>query len=113
MLFFAEYFRTVIAGDTDRYNGFFTDRYIREFGEHVRFAPQMLYDIHIYQLSEAISSDGSGSWTFKVEYKIRRNDGTFRNDIPSGGSKKLRFTLIGDRDGNVLIDAIDYYRISG
>lgn len=110
VLFFAEYFKTVIAGDTDKYNGFFTDRYIREFGEHVRFAPQMLYDIHIHQLSEATSTDGSGSWTFKVEYKIRRNDGTFRNDIPSDGSRALYFNLVGDASGHVLIDSISRKR---
>ncbi len=110
--FFAEYFRTVIAGSTDKYNGFFTDRYIRAYGEHVRFAPQMLYDIHIYQLSETLSSDGSGSWTFKVEYKIHRNDGTFRNDIPSDGSRTLYFRLIGDASGQVLIDEISRNKLS-
>ena len=110
VLFFADYFRTVIAGKTDRYNSLFTNRYIRENGEHVRFAPQMLYDIHIYQLSESTSSDGVSTWTFKVEYKIRRNDGTFRNDIPSDGARALYFTLTGDASGNVLIDSISRKR---
>ena len=58
-VFFAEYFKTVIAGDADTYNGFFTDRYYRDADPYVRFAPQMLYDIHVYQLSETANSDGS------------------------------------------------------
>ena len=108
--FFARYFRTVIAGDHGTYLGFFTDRYIRDNGEPIRFAPQMLYDIHIYQLTETSNSDGTSEWTFNVEYKIHRNDGTFRNDIPSDGARPLLFTLKGDAEGNVLIDSIVYYR---
>ena len=108
--FFARYFRTAIAGDAETYNTFFTDRYYRDAKPYERFAPQMIYDIHVEQLSETVNSDGSTVWMFNVEYKIHRNDGTFRNDIPSDGSKKLLFTLIGGASGEVKIDAIDYYR---
>ncbi len=85
---------------------------MREVGEHLRFAPQMIYDIHIDQLSESTDSAGVTTWTFEVGYKIYRNDGTFRNDIPSDGSRPLIFTLIGDARGNVLIDSIERYRFN-
>ena len=110
VLFFVRYFQTVLAGDVDTYNSYFTEHYISENGEHLRFAPQMVYDIHVTQLSESTDGTGSTEWTFSVEYKIHRNDGTFRNDIPSDGSRSLIFTLVGDARGNVLIDSIERYR---
>ncbi len=108
--FFTKYFRTVIAGDAGTYNTFFTDRYFRDADPYVRFAPQMLYDIHVYELSETTGQDGTTTWTFQVEYRIHRNDGTFRNDMDSDGVRPLLFVLYGDAEGNVKIDSIEYYR---
>ena len=110
--FFAEYFKTVIAGDTETYNSYFTERYYKDNDPYVQFAPQMIWDIHVNQLSESLNGT-STVWMFDVWYQIYHNDGTFRNDLPpDGGSKKLLFTLVGDARGNVKIDAIDYYRRS-
>ena len=108
--FFVGYFDAVIRGDWETYNTFFTDRYYEAEEPHVRFAPQMIYNIEVEQLDETAKEDGTTKWTFNVGYMIYRNDGTFRNDIPSNAVKKLRFTLIEASDG-VKIDAIDYYRI--
>ena len=110
VLFFVRYFQTVLAGDVETYNTYFTERYLRDVGEHLRFAPQMVYDICVDQLSENTDSAGVTTWTFEVGYKIYRNDGTFRNDISSDGSRPLIFTLIGDAHGHVLIDSIERYR---
>jgi len=108
--FFVNYFDTVIAGDADTYNTYFTDKYYKSADPYERFAPQMLYDLLIEQLSEKSNDDGSTQWGFNVSYKIHRNDGTFRNDLPSDASKKLYFELIGTRDGTVKIDRITYYK---
>ena len=74
-----------------------------------RFAPQMLYDIRIEMLSNDPQNDGTVLYAFNVEYKIHRNDGTFRNDIDSDASKKLYFELYEDTEGLVRIDRITYY----
>lgn len=108
--FFIDYFDTVIAGDTDTYNTYFTDRYYEDNEPHVRFAPQMLYDIEVEQLSEETHDDGTSKWAFNVTYKIHRNDGTFRNDLDSDSSKTLYFELLGYADGTVKIDYITYYK---
>lgn len=108
--FFAEYFETVIAGDAETYNTYFTDAYYKDYDPYVRFAPQMLYNIEIEQLSETNNADGTTEWTFNVSYMIHRNDGTFRNDIPSDAAKKLFFSLVEDRSGTVKIDYITYYK---
>lgn len=108
--FFVDYFETVVAGDAETYNTYFTDNYYESYEPYERFAPQMIYDIEVEQLSETSNEDGTTNWSFNVKYKIYRNDGTFRNDLPSDASKKLLFELIGDREGNVKIDNISYYK---
>lgn len=108
--FFGTYFETVIAGDTETYNTYFTDHYYESNTPYSLFAPQMLYDILIEQLSQAENSDGTVLYTFNVSYKIHRNDGTFRNDIDSDASKTLYYELIEDQNGTVKIDRITYYR---
>ncbi len=108
--FFTDYFKTVIAGDAETYNTYFTDRYYEDYDPYVQFAPQMLYNIQVEQLSEKSNNDGTSNWTFNVTYMIHRNDGTFRNDLDSDSSKKLCFELIGYPDGTVKIDNITYYK---
>lgn len=107
--FFGKYFETVIAGDAETYNTFFSDLYYKTNKPYDRFAPQMLYDIRIEMLSQDPQTDGSTLYAFNVEYKIHRNDGTFRNDIDSDASKKLYFELYEDKEGVVKIDRITYY----
>lgn len=106
--FFGEYFKTVIAGNVEKYNSYFTDHYYESAKPYELFAPQMLYDINVEQLSRTVSdTDGSITYAFNVSYKIYRNDGTFRNDIPSDASKTLYFELL-EKDGNIKIDRITY-----
>ena len=107
--FFGTYFETVIAGDAETYNTFFSDLYYETNKPYVQFAPQMLYDIRIEMLSNDPQNDGTVLYAFNVEYKIHRNDGTFRNDIDSDASKKLYFELYEDKEGVVKIDRITYY----
>jgi len=107
--FFGTYFETVIAGDAETYNTFFSDLYYETNKPYVQFAPQMLYDIRIEMLSNDPQNDGTVLYAFNVEYKIHRNDGTFRNDIDSDAAKKLYFELYEDKEGVVKIDRITYY----
>ena len=108
--FFVEYFKTIEKGDVDTYNTYFTDAYYETVEPYISFAPQMIYNINVQQLSETFGEDGTTTWTFNVSYMIYRNDGTFRNDIGSDASKKLYYQLISDRDGNVKINYITYYK---
>ena len=108
VVFFGEYFKTVIAGNVKKYNTYFTDHYYESAKPYELFAPQMLYDINVEQLSRTVSdTDGSITYAFNVSYKIYRNDGTFRNDIPSDASKTLYFELL-EKDGNIKIDRTLY-----
>lgn len=105
--FFIDYFDRTINGRYTEYNEMFTDNYYKTNEPYIRFAPQMIYDIEIEKLSETYSG-GQTVYEYNVSYRIYKNNGTFRNDIGSDGSKTLMFTLVDD--GNeVKIDAIDYY----
>ena len=108
--FFVTYFKTVISGDEDTYNTYFTDRYYTIYDPYLSFKPQMIYDIEVEQLSEIFNDDGTTKWTFNIKYRIHRNNGSFRNDIDSDSSKTLYYELIGDRKGNVKIAYITYYK---
>ncbi len=108
--FFVEYFKTVIAGDTETYNTYFTDSYYKTNKPYVQFAPQMLYNIEVEELGFTASSDGTTRYSFYVTYMIHRNDGTFRNDIESDASKTLYYELIEYADGTVKIDMIDRHK---
>ena len=105
--FFVYYFDCAINGRYTEYNELFTDNYYKKNEPYVRFAPQMIYDITVEKLSESYK-DGNTVYKYNVSYKIYKNNGTFRNDIGSDGSKTLMFTLIGN-GSEVKIDAIDYY----
>jgi len=106
--FFGNYFQTIIAGDAETYNTFFTDNYYKTNKPYAMFAPQMLYDMRIVKLREEAKDDGTTIYAFNVEYKIHRNDGTFRNDMGSDASKVLYYELIG-YNNVVKIDRITYY----
>lgn len=108
--FFDKYFKTIIAGDTETYNTYFTDEYYETYEPYELFAPQMIYNIEIEQLSETPNEDGTTNWTFNVTYMIHKNDGTFRNDLDSDSSKTLYYELIGDAKGDVKINYITYYK---
>ena len=104
--FFKQYFETVIAGDTETYNTYFTENYYKTNKPYVQFAPQMIYNIEVEERSFTPNADGTTTHGFYVTYMIYRNDGTFRNDIESDASKTLYYELIEYADGSVKIDKI-------
>ncbi len=105
--FFKTYFDCAIAGDYNTYNSLFTDNYYKKNEPYYSFTQQMIYDISIERLSVNTESDDT-VYAYNVSYKIFRNNGTFRNDIGSDGSKTLYFELV-EQNGKILIDNIDYY----
>ena len=108
ILFFYQYFDTIIAGDAETYNTFFTERYYETNHPADPFAPQMIYDILIEKLSQIDEDDGDILYSYDVIYKIHKNDGSFRSDMDSDSSRRLCFDLI-ESGGVVKIDCISSY----
>ena len=101
-----------IAGKSEELNSLFSEEYIKADGKtKLDFTMQQLYNIkitYVQMLEEVVDGNTVTSYDYWLEYMIRNNNGTFRNDIGSDGSKTLLFTLIGDGT-QVKIDAINHY----
>lgn len=103
-VFFIGYFDALAHGDTERYNSMFTDDYYETYDRQKDFSEQRVYDIHITLL------DGLDDWSrvsYLVEYRISRNNGTFRRDIYSDSSRPLVFDLVWAGD-TYMIDGMKY-----
>ncbi len=102
----------IIYGNADAYNDLFSQSYYKDNNPEREFTMQQVYDIHITIESETDQQNAAGGiqteYIFTVEYKIRRNNGTFRTDIGSDSSR-TQIIVLSDKEGkDVLIDRIVY-----
>ena len=98
-----------IMGNVEAYNGCFSPIYYSQAAPKERFTKQKLYNITITEISVKTQTDKNGeSYTeyhYKLEYMIRHNNGSLRNDVGSDGIKPL-YLYLSDRSGEVLIDTL-------
>ncbi len=108
LVLFQKYFDAAIHADVQTYNSLFTEAYYKSAEPFSAFAPQMIYGI---TLEEMMKEDvpGGTKYLYNVTYAIHKNNGTFRNDVDSDAYKTLIFILTPE-NGELKIDAIDYYR---
>lgn len=96
-------------GDSDNYNKCFSSFYFSNHERQKEFTKQKIYDIIITEFStQTKSADGRSftEYTFTLEYRIRHNNGSLRDDIGSGQSRK-QYINISERTGaGLLIDDI-------
>lgn len=97
------------AGDYENYNSCFSTYYFSHNQLQGKFTKQKIYDIKITEIQTESKSDGNKSfieYTYSIEYRIRHNNGSLRNDIGSDQIKK-QYVKLSDRNGiGVLIDNI-------
>ncbi len=110
-IFFGEYFNSIIYGDSEKFNSFFTDDYYDDNDPKERFTMQMLHNMEALRLSATIINEGKADqatvYQFEVRYAIRRNNGTFRNDLESNVTRPQIYELIEyDYDGEIKINSI-------
>ena len=98
-----------ISGDHQKLNDLFSDEYIEADGEiKMEFTMQQLYNIKVTYITDTTpESDGYtySSQDFWLEYMIRKNNGTLRNDMASDCIKK-EYVRITNRDGEYEIDVL-------
>ena len=99
--FFHSYFQTLIYGDALNYAEHFSSGYEGELPE--KFTMQMVYDI---ELRPHANADGERSYI--VNYKIAKNNGTFRRDIGSDEGREYLFTLIEEQGELVILEMGPY-----
>lgn len=110
--FVVDLVNSIIAGNAELYNDFFSDEcfYNDLVEEKEAFTMQKLYNIKITCMNETDVSDNTQTYRqyeIILEYMIRNNNGTFRTDIGSDASK-MQYLVITDRSGELLIENILY-----
>ncbi len=115
-IFFRRYFDAVIHGNHEAYNALFTEEYRKEHGDKERFTMQMLYNMEVIRLREEDVYDEENGmnytlYEYEVRYAIRRNNGTFRDDLPSNRTRPQIFILVrDDATDRILIRSISEYQ---
>ena len=106
VLFLYDYVQTVIAGDNETYNRYFNENYFEKRDPQGGFSPQMLYNIKILFDETEIDSNGDKLMTYRLDYMIYRNDGTFRRDVGSDAIAPQFVTLRVTSDGDISIEKL-------
>lgn len=102
----------IIAGDHETYNSLFSENYFAVEGREPEedFTMQQVYDILITRVNVTdIVDEKLGKYTqyeYTVEYKIHKNNGTFRTDLGHDDSRKQYFVMSNSTGNKVLIDQI-------
>ncbi len=105
LVFFGRYFDAVIAGEYEDFDKYFTDFYLEHQKNKERFTPQKLYDINI-RLISTTAHESYTTHNYYVDFKIEKNNGTFRNDIGSNSARRIVYELTEYDNGTVLINYI-------
>jgi hypothetical protein len=98
---------SIIEGDNDLYNSFFSNEYMKKHSPKGKFTMQKIYNGTIMPYSVETIQENNGNYTkfiYKLNYRILNNNGSFRMDI--GDDSKTQYIVITDREGKLLIDAI-------
>ncbi len=102
--FMVDYLYSIIEGDHEKYNSFFSDSYYKNHQKKDRFTMQKIYNVSLEKELVTKKDTGETEYTFILSYKILENNGTFRNDI--GDGSKRQYITFTDRDGVYLIDSV-------
>ena len=113
-IFFWDYFHAIINGDYQQFPLYFSEEYRAEQEIPECFTMQQLYEIEVVKLREYTVGDGTAEqstvYEFQVGYRIRRNNGTFRDDLASHDFRAQIYQLYqNDFTGQILIHQISEY----
>ncbi|MBQ8310047.1 MAG: hypothetical protein IJX80_03430 [Clostridia bacterium] len=105
VIFLCDFIQSMIDGDVEMYNSYFTVS-----PNQAAFSPQMIYGTLITY--ESTGNDGNGDQliTYKMEYRIHRNDGTLRRDVGSDALKPQYIILRITEEGQISIDSLSATR---
>ena len=110
--FMVKYLYSIINGNANEYNSYFSDAYYKHNNKKDAFTMQKIYEVSLTkELVEAVESKNGDytKYTFVLSYRILNNNGTFRKDI--GDGYKRQYITVTDRSGELLIDGISTEKI--
>ena len=106
--FLAKYIESIINGDNESYNSFFSTKYYKNNSPKDRYTMQKVYDATITYYTVSDEEEKTANYTkyvYKLKYRIYKNNGTFRQDI--GDDSKTQYIVITNREGKWLIDSVN------
>ena len=112
-LFLIDYIDDLVAGDALSIREKYSENVLKALKFPEKFTQQRVYDIMFTELSREEINEGNNTYfryEFKAEYKIMRNDGTFRRDLASD-SIKGQYLTIEHRDDEIKITKVVEYAV--
>ncbi len=113
--FLIDYIQKLVSGDAAGLRVMYSEELIAELDIPDRITQQRVYESLFTEISKREAEDNGViyfTYEFKVEYKIMRNDGTFRSDLASDSIKGQYFT-IEHRGTDIRITQVVEYAIKG
>ena len=110
-LFLIDYIDDLVSGDAVSLRDKYDKSVIKALKIPEKFTKQRVYESLFTELSKReIHENGKiiFQYEFKVEYKIMKNDGTFRSDLASDSVKGQYFTVQQDGDSIKIIKVVEY-----
>ena len=110
-LFLIDYIDDLVRGDAESLREKYSQRVIDELNIPSRMTQQRVYDIMFTEMSrKEVKEKGEiyFRYEFKAEYKIMRNDGTFRRDLASDSIKGQYLTIEQHADRVLITQVVDY-----
>lgn len=108
--FMYELIHTVIAGDENAYNRMFNSVYYKDHEKQAAFTPQMLRNLRLSVYSTEHLGGGEQYVTYRLEYDIYRNNGTYRNDCAPEKESPEFYVLRVSGDGSIAVERRVFYR---
>ena len=101
-----------IHGESEKLNQLFSQEYIDAGGKtKMDFTMQQLYNIkitYVTSFNEVVDGSTVECYDYWLEYMIRKNNGTFRNDMESDCIRK-EYVRVTNRNGTPKIDVLAPY----
>ena len=110
-LFLIDYIDDLVRGDAESLRSKYSAEVIKALNIPDRFTQQRVYDIMFTEKSrKEITEYGETffRYEFKAEYKIMRNDGTFRRDLASDSIKGQYLTIEMRSDSILITQVVEY-----
>lgn len=92
----SEYIDSIRSGNAEKFRSFYSAALKKNFALPESFTMQRLYDAKITFLSSSektVDEETVTTYIYKIEYKIMKNDGTFRRDIDSDSVRPQTLTI--------------------
>ena len=110
-LFLIDYIDDLVRGDASSLRAKYSKQVLDELNIPTRITQQRVYETKFTEISKKeITEKGETffRYEFRAEYKIMRNDGTFRPDLASDSIKGQYLTIEMRRDSVMITQVVEY-----